>query len=207
LTYLLLLGPLIGGILYRMRGGWPDIPRPIEQMLFCTVFLWLMSDLPWYEWKQFSLWGHVFWIPLSVKILAYVLSVIATVKGHGRLMSLFSRKEGAKPEWFEWCIAPLDGKIPIYWYNVLGMSISGLTITIAPALALLTYGHLSGILIAALGLLKGLAYMIGWKLHPNHNDGPQISIGKFTLNEATEVGEFLTGFFIWLAILTKWKKK
>lgn len=165
---------LIGGVLYRFRGGWPKIPRPIEQALFCSVFIYAMWGLPWYAIGA-----------------AYVLSVIFTVKGHGQYMDLASQPE-RDPEWCDWMIRPLKAHLAPYWYDVLGLALTGFFITLAPGLALLAYGHIEGLIILFSGILKAPAYMIGWtkKL-------PKIKIYKFELNHETAWGEFLTGVFIW----------
>ena len=167
-----LLSP-IGGILYRARGGWPDIPRPIEQCLFCLPVLLFVIYVPWYT-----------------AICAYALSVVATLKGHGKHMDLGSYDKPADDEWYEFLIKWLENKIPVYWYDVIGISLSGLFITL-PLILVTTNAF-----VILAGSLKGLAYMIGWSCKL-----PSVELGKFTISAPTEWGEFLTGLFIWAVIL------
>jgi len=157
-----------------MRGGWPSLPRPIEQALFCIPILLVSLSSPWY-----------------IALLAYALSVAAVCKGHGRNMDLghsHKKNEDVEPEWYEFTVSWLQPHLSEYWYDVIGVSISGLTYTL-PLL-------LTNPIMAPVGLLKGPAYMIGWT-----NKMPSITIGKFTLKHETEWGEFLTGEFIWDSLL------
>lgn len=168
---------LIGGIIYRARGGWPSIPRPFEQALFCLPVIYA------------SLESNI-----MVIVVVYALSVAATLKGHGHTMNYSTPVDRSKLEDYEFFTEWLIEKIPDYWYKVIAHSFGGALMTLplvftAPWLALS-------------GLLKGPAYMIGWFMHPHYDNGPiKIKIGKFTLDSATAWGEFLTGFFIWAALI------
>lgn len=176
MIYLSPLFALIGGILYRARGGWPSLPRPIEQCLFCLPIIYVSLGSPWY-----------------LIALAYVLSVAATLKGHGHTMNYSTPVDKSKLEDYELFTKWLIGKVPDYWYKVMAHSFGGLIVTLP---LILTAPYLCWV-----GLLKGPAYMIGWKLHPNYNDGKlKIKIGKFTIDSSTAWGEFLTGLFIWGAL-------
>ena len=169
---------IIGGILFRMRGGWPDIPRPIEQTLFCLpiIFICLIS-LGW--------WGFI----------PAILSVVAVLKGHGNNMDLGTWEKPVGDEWYEFTIKWLKPRMSEYWYDVLGIGVSGLTYTL-PLVVI-------NPLLAFSGLLKAPAYMLGWNMHPNYDDGKiKLRVGKFELVSATEWGEFFTGLFIWAALLT-----
>lgn len=172
---------LTGAVLFRMRGGWgPKLPRLIEQMLFCLIFLVPLLVL------------H----PLLV-VLGYAAAVAAVLKGHGRNMDLGHSKpnETVEAEWYEFTIVNFT-KLSAYWYDVIGIAVSGLTYTILPGYLYAMHDPLSGLLIALSGALKAPAYIIGWALHPNYDDGPKLPLMK----SATEVGEFLTGAFIWGAV-------
>ena len=174
---------ILGGILYRFRGGWPSIPRPIEQALFCSIFLVLMIllGLPWQH-----------------SVIAYALAVAATLKGHGNNMDLGHYDKPAEPEWYEFLIKGYKGKFSAYWYDFIGITLSGLTITGVPGLMISFFDPILGVVIGISGALKGPAYMLGWLMHPKYDNGPiKLKIGKFTLASATEWGEFFTGLFIW----------
>lgn len=175
-----LLGAILGAILYRMRGGWPSSPRPVEQMLFCLPVIPLSLSLEWY------------WI-----VLIYGLSVGMCAKGHGKNTDLGTYKEPADFEDYDkWTgYYKLNGKIPEYWYDVGGIAISGLIIS----LPLIVVNPLA----AFAGLLKAPAYMIGWAMHPKGDNGKlKFNVYKFTVESATEWGEFLTGLFMWGAWLS-----
>jgi hypothetical protein len=172
----------MGGLIYRMRGGWPNWPRPLEQMLFCSILLAVMA-----------LGG----VNVYVALAAYALSVAASLRGHGDSMDLgFTDKEN--PEWYDFLFSKYRSKISAYWYDVIGMAVSGLAITVLPGLALSFYSLPLGLAVVVSGALKAPAYMAGWKLHPNYYDGKlKLRLGKLTFENATEIGEFFTGFLIW----------
>lgn len=169
---LVFLLAVVGGVFYRFRGGWPKLPRPLEQCLFCLPIIYVSLGSEWY-----------------LTALAYALSVVVVLKGHGHTMDLGHSDKGDF-EWYEkvtgWRF--FHGKMSEYWYDVIGHSIGGLFITLP---LLLTNPALS-----AIGLLKGPAYMIGWT-----DKIPSVKIGNFTLMHETEWGEFLTGFFVWGVLL------
>jgi len=170
---LTLIAALIGGILFRMRGGWPDIPRPIEQVLFCAPVIYICF-------VAFSYWG----------LLLAALSVVAVMKGHGNNMDLGMWTPPSNDEWYEFIIKWVKPYLPLYWYDVLGIAVSGLTYTL-PML-------LINPVLATSGALKAFAYMLGWFIQPNGEGGSiKLRLGKFTLECATEWGEFLTGAFLW----------
>lgn len=175
---------ILGGLFFRARGGWPSIPRPFEQMVFCLPVLAI---------AYCGLDG--FYLQYFLTFVVYALSVIAVLKGHGNNMDLGTWTKPADDEWYEFTIKFLKPKLSAYWYDAVGLAVSGLTYTlplifISPLLALS-------------GALKAPAYIMGWAMHPNGADGKiKFTAGKFTLKTATEWGEFFTGFFIWAALST-----
>lgn len=197
-----ILFTLVGGVLYRFRGGWPTLTRPIEQILFCAPLFYLCFT-------------SVSFLPALV---ASIACLVAVLKGHGTWMSYRDLGRCIEPEWLDWIVNIFFGKDPrfftsegrcpteplrkhkvesygvkkLYWRGIFGMSLSGLFSTIP-------VGIVTGnIFIGLCGALKGLAYLCGRKLHPNVYDGAaKVRIGKFTLVSDTEWGEFLTGAFIW----------
>lgn len=109
--------------------------------------------------------------------------------GHGAGMDLgHNPKEpnaGRSLEKVEHLIYPwLYNRISRYWYDVILMALTGLVAVIVPSLVIGWANPLSGVLVALGGLLKGLAYMIGWKIFPKPAD-----------SRNTETGEILTGLF------------
>jgi hypothetical protein len=154
----LLMMPL-GAFIYRMRGGMkPSLPSPVDQMLFA---------LP-YGYVTFQ---HSWWAGL----IAFILTTIAIRKGHGNSMDLGERD--TEPEWYEFTIRWLKPYMPLYWYDALGLAVSGLTYTLPAGILTLDPWR------AFSGILKAPAYMISKK------GGAK-----------TEGGEMLTGAFLWGSI-------
>lgn len=189
---------VIGGIIFRWRGGGEPVgwgkymPRPVDQILFSSIYIaiaFLILD----QWPA---------------AILSIITVIMVSKGHGRNMDLgtfdnSTVKGGVKPEWYEGLIAGLYGRIPEYWYDALGMVVSGLTYTIPLGLFI---GDPSGdyftegMILAASGALKGPAYMIAWLIDSIYEisdiyDDEFEAVVEF--EGATSFGEFLTGFFLW----------
>lgn len=206
----------IGAYLFRMRGGslGPSLPRPFEQALFCLIFAPI---------AYFSLDGALqsYWL-YGVSFVVYALAVVAVLKGHGRNMDLghFHKPNSeTEPEWYEWSIKWLIGKVPEYWYDVVGIGVSGFTYTLIPGLCLAIAGPLSGlplwtiplgVFLALSGFTKSAAYMIGWHIQDRAElNGlliKKIIDGKshrgikglpYHIDHATGIGEALTGAFIW----------
>lgn len=85
-----------GALLYRARGGKPDIPRPIEQMAFCSIgYVALLSCE----------------IDFIISTVAYIVAVIVCLKGHGQYF-LARNVKFIRPEWVDWMITPIFGKDP-----------------------------------------------------------------------------------------------
>ncbi len=190
---------VVGGIIFRWRGGGEPVgwgkymPRPIDQILFSSIYMVIAFGV-------LEQW--------PATILS-IITVIMVSKGHGRNMDLgtfdnSSKPGGVKPEWYEGLIAGLYGKIPEYWYDALGMVVSGLTYTIPLGLFIADPAgpyFTEGLIIAASGGLKGPAYMIGWFFHDmlwNTVDVSSEDLQKVVrFDGETSLGEFLTGFFLW----------
>lgn len=169
MIYFTPLFALIGGLIFRMRGGMPpSFPRPVEQLLF---------SLPYGAAAYLATENYY------ITAITLAFTTIAVLKGHGHNMDLGSYKGEADYEWYEFVIKPLHGRIPEYWYDVVGIAISGLTYTIPAGIACMNP------LLALSGALKAPAYMIGWSKDP----WPLPE----QLKEPTQIGEFLTGFFLW----------
>lgn len=181
-----LLLSLVGGVLYRMRGGWPDVPRPLEQLAFCAILYVAM---------------HFAGVNVWAALAAYAFAVGMCMKGHGHTMNYSTPVNMDKLEDYEFFTKWLIGKVPDYWYKVIAHSFGGLIMTLLPGMAVFFYEPVHGAIIAISGTLKGVAYMIGWFLHPAYEDGPlKLRFGKFTIDSSTAWGEFLTGAFIWLVV-------
>lgn len=155
---------LIWGWISRMAGGAP--PK-----LLYGLDAWLYA-LPY----------AIICLPSFWSIPAYLIAALGKRLGHGRGISLKAPLIG-EPEKIEWLTIWVKPYIPVYWYKVLILSATGLVCS-------LVAGIICGSWIIALsGLLKGPAYMIGWAIYPKGTGR-----GIKYLNEATAIGEFLTGF-------------
>lgn len=173
-----LLAALVGGALYRWRGHSSKykkyFPRPFNQIAFALPYG--IISIPVTE-------------PLYLQILVFVvfmsLTTLATLSGHGRGLGLDEpMNELAEPETFEPPILWLEHRIPTYWYKVCVMAVTGAAVTIPAGVATLNP------LLAASGLLKAPAYMLGTALSKRYKN---------------ELGEFFTGAFLWgsLAVIAK----
>lgn len=168
---LTIIAAIAGGFLYRWRGmalKWKKyFPRPFNQIAFAAPYaLACVPDLGWW----------------ALGILA--LTTLATLSGHGGFLDMGTWKSERDDETLEFIIKPLQNRIPDFWYDSIGMAITGLVITLPAGIAL------GSPILALSGALKSLAYIMGWKL--------------FDASVATARAEFLTGFFLWgsLAWLT-----
>lgn len=206
----LLTATVTGALFYRMRGGAPSWPRPIEQALFCIVFGAVMSAM-----------GVPFW----AQVAAYALAVAATLTGHGQYF-LSMLVKPIEPERLDFLLRPLFGRDPRtderfsqYWANddnedaawmdgyndavreiqgmvaayghrrlfvrcACGLGVTGMAVSLAPGLAVMAFTpHLwAGLALCLSGFVaKASAYLI------SH------AIGK-----GTEGGEWITGGLQWL---------
>lgn len=163
-------------------GGRPEwlkwLDNPFSQILYAyPVLLILLVVVPatvHTEPNWLSNW-HIF--------LVYAATVIMILKGHGHNMDLGTSDEGkpeALPEWYEGIIQPLYGKIPNYWYDALGLVISGITYTLPLGL------YLGNPLLAVSGAVKAPMYMLGRAI------SDIFSFKKLSLSEPTAWGEALT---------------
>lgn len=95
-TLLLFTAAVTGAVFYRMRGGAPSWPRPVEQLLFCTVFGACMDAMG---------------VPFTVQIAAFVAAVVACLTGHGQYF-LAMLVKAIEPERLDFMIRTLFGRDP-----------------------------------------------------------------------------------------------
>jgi hypothetical protein len=116
-------------------------------------------------------------VPLS--ILALVLCVAGKAIAHGIYIDL-GRWKGGKG----------------YWHDFAGLTAVGFLAVYGAVIAFVLMGFLVPALIISIGgLLKGAAYEIGWSIYPQGTGK-----GIPWLNEATAIGEFLTGVAAYAAL-------
>lgn len=189
---LVLACALLGGALYRWRGGpaWLPAPALLKRVLCAAAltagaFSALPLELRWYD-VAFATWG-------------FLAALRGISLGHGAYMDLghtTPEKEhdrvGAwqeEPE-FAW----LRGLVPagVLWgsraaYEGLALAVTGIAATAGPGLALVLLGDWSGWWLLLAGALKAPAYWIGWRLARG--------------SRATVIGEWLTGA-VWGAVVS-----
>ena len=136
---------------------------------------------------------------LILTSLPYFGAFIGKRTGHGGGIDAGTNEKepgsGREPEKLEYLILPLHSKMPRYWYDILLLSITGLAVTLIAGIMLLFISIPYGLLVLLSGVMKGPAYMIGWRIYPKGHGR-----GIPHLNEATAIGEFLTGWFGWGAL-------
>lgn len=173
---------IAGACLYRWRGHASKykkfFPRPLNQIAFAmpyavVTFMFLLQYVgP--VWEPYPYW---IWAATAAVL---ILSTLGTLTGHGKFMDLASYKILTSDETLEFTIKWLENKIPNYWYDALGLAVTGLAVTLPAGIVLMNP------LLALSGALKAPAYMLA-KLAKTGTAG----------------GEWLTGAFLWgsLAIL------
>lgn len=168
---------LLGGLLFRVRGGLsPALPRPFDQILFALAYGAII-------YKRSG--RNVFWFGAVL-----VLTVVALATGHGQYMDL-GRFDGiGGVETLDFIVSWVFGADVggLFWRDLFGLCLTGLVVTLPCAVALLWFREWTAAAVIGLsGLLKGVAYVIGWEL-----------------GWGTAGGEYLTGFLLWGAVILMW---
>jgi len=144
---------LVGAALYRWRGHASKykkyLPRPFNQILFSAPYAYIAG----------------FWW-----FLVLPLTTLALLTGHG---NFFLRGSGGDDETTEFIIKWTKPHLPLYWYRALGLSMTGILITLPAGIAT------GNPYLALSGALKGVSYTIADKL-----------------DWGTDGGEWLTGGFL-----------
>lgn len=192
---IILIFALIGGWLSRMCGGAPPkLPWGLDQWLYALPYLVIslpaslavaaLASTKKENRKYFS----------SIALLPYTAAFLGKRTGHGGGMDLATNNkepgQGREAERLEFLILPLHGKISQYWYDTLLLAITGIAVTLLAGILVMFVSFGCGLLLAISGLSKAPAYMIGALIYPDRKGR-----GIPHLNEATAIGEFLTGFF------------
>jgi len=162
---------LLGAWLYRWRGAAHPykkyFPRPFNQIVFASPFA-AVALLFW--------WPVIGWVAVLPALLVWVMSTLGTLTGHGRGMDLGDTDKG-EPETLEFIVRWLKDRLPLFWYDMLLLSVTGLAVT-APA---------------------GIATMNLWLALSGAIKGPAYAVAKF-FKMGTEGGELLTGAVLWGAV-------
>ncbi len=169
---------IAGGLAYRLRGGGffplPGLVRRPLAALLLTLPIWLLA--PW-------------WAALAVLGATTVFVSL----GHGDWLDWGTSGRTDVNEWLNpllhRVISQRDGPL----HDFLGMCLSGVSITLPAALVAGFFASPIFLLWFPLGSMKGVSYALGWRFH-----APQLGL------LATEIGEFLTGFFLCLGAGLLW---
>lgn len=175
--FLALIFCLLGGWFSRMCGGaWPRLPWGLDQWIYALPYALMI----------FHVSGSWWLLPLCG-----VAVMIGKRVGHGSGIDLGrSQKIEAPRNLLESLISNNFDEATPYQRDVIFLAATGQAVTFLPALVVSFVSLPAALALAVSGALKGPAYMIGWATYPQ-GSGRGIS----GLNEATAIGEFLTGLF------------
>lgn len=175
IVFSVVLLSLLFGWFSRMCGGAPPkLPLGLDQFIFSIPYL-MFYDV----------------IGIVQSVLSYAGGVLGKRTGHGNGMDLAHVDYEGKPEKVEFLIRWLHDRIPRYWYDFLLLALTSLLANIILGGFLIYTDPLVGAISLFLSTFcKPISYAIGWKIYPNFSGK-----GLKNLNEATQIGEFLTGFF------------
>jgi len=171
----------LGAVLSRFHGGGyvSGFPKTIKNILWALPFaaaVYFLSD-------------HPLAITLSLAVICFILCLLGKASGHGKHFDLGTWQQESDDERLTFIIKPLEDKMPVYWWDALGMAVIGFAAASGAVLAFAFINPLFSVIMAVAGILKAPAYMLGWALFP-HNKG----------GIATEIGEYLTGAFAFGAL-------
>ena len=204
ITLVALVATIFGALISRAHGG-GELPGKIGKFIDDLSLEAFILTLPLIPILYFA------GVHLALIALAYGAGVIAVRKGHGQYMTLPYSVKIINPEDWDIIVLPIFGADPrvarrhpvleeavldktikeygpkkLYWRNIMGLSVSGVAITLLSSILLLTKGLLlAGIVLLLGGAAKALAYDIGWRLKKN--------------DEATELAEYIRGALLFLA--------
>lgn len=179
------LAAVIGGALYRLRGGWFSILTGLRQK---TQLMRLIWSLPTGLLLFYLAGGPWYIAPLLV------VSVFASMAlyGHGAHMIFDSKQFIAfskhKTELLtEWWLPQVFGGIPdttwphskVTAYNLAGMSFIGLVRNTTAILPLATINDLGAIVYALTGILHGPLYWSGHRIGGGYDTG-EVLVGAVT---------------------------
>ena len=161
--------PFIGALISRWHGGgFFKLGKVWISLIWAVPFAYLLS-----------IYNPCLAIP------ALAMCALGKSTGIGNFRDLATSTFSIKLEKLEFIILWLKPKMPEYWYDVLGLSLTGLT-AVSGGLLIAPYNPLGACLIALGGLLRPIGYMIGWKV--------------FKPEGATVFGEYVTEFIAFLPL-------
>lgn len=179
------IAAIIGGILYRLRGGWlADLTGMGQktQLMRATwsvptgLLLYFLAGGPWYiapalivsVFASMALWGHGAHMVFDAK------QFIAFSPNKTELLT-------------KWWLPQAFGGIPdVSWphwkvtaYNLAGMSFIGLVRNSTAILPLATINDLGAVVYALTGILHGPLYWLGYRINGS-STASEVIVGAFT---------------------------
>ena len=169
---------ILGGILYRWRGGaFFSAPRWLRLGVWTVVWFApaFFLDFPWWA------------VLLAGAASTYGLSI-----GHGSYQD-FGYKSQPTHEQMCAIVHILTSRRNDYVHDSIGMALTGVVMTLPIGVLGIAFGHWWFILAGLSGLYKTLAYFIGWEYF--HRTGRRADQAIW---QPTGTGEVLTGAFIYM---------
>ncbi len=147
IIFALMLG-LVGGVASRWHGGGyiSGSPKSVKNLVWALPIA--ASTASFYESGT----------ALIVFFVGLLLCIAGKALGHGRGFRLKEpMKSGSTPERVE---AIIPDKLPLYWYKVSIMALTGLAAVSGGVVALMFVNPLAGVILAIGGVFKGLNAMV-----------------------------------------------
>lgn len=157
---LILQAAFMGGFIYWFRGQKSTAVKPALQAFFALPYAGRVyaAGFPW-------------WVALGV----WIITTAAVWTGHGNWQALTQPNyppPGDDKERLEPLIYWLKPHLPDYWYKVIGLTLTGLVVTLPTGLLLLS----PSIVLSA--FWKPAAYMFGWWTYPRQKHFAPTQIGE-----------------------------
>jgi len=171
---LILALAVASGLAYRLRGGGffalPGLVRRPLSALLLTVPIWFIA--PW-------------WAAL---VTVAVVSVFVSL-GHGDWLDFGTSERTDPDEWLNPIVHLLTEKRDGVLHDMIGMALSGMSITLPAAIAAAWFAGPLFLLWLPIGALKAIAYWLGWNVF-----GTRVPVPH--LDHPTAMAEFMTGFLL-----------
>ena len=178
----ILLLALLGGILGRWHGGgfqgWTPHPKIVKDVYWATVPATLAA-LTVLDATQ-----NV-WLGLAALVVAGALCSLGIATGNSRFRDLGTFKGTPRTVKLEFIIKWLHGRIPEYWYDVLGLSVIGFAAVSGFVVTVAWVDPVAAGIVAVGGLLKPVGYCVGLALAKRG--------WVFTDRNYNVLGEFVAG--------------
>jgi len=183
MIYTAFILPFFGALVSRWHGGgFFDFPKILKSIVWALPFSMLAAFMVYDAHLKIEWAGAAFLGCLAI-------CALGKSSGHGGFFDLGTWEKPRDDERLEFLIKHLKTKIPEYWYDAAGLAIVGIAAVLGAAIAMAFVNPIFSVILILCGAAKAPAYMIGWAVFSTNRRG-----------RATETGEYLTGFFAYLAV-------